>query len=105
MEYEWVVVAPDGRCAAFTNLWIDTVNRSLLFEPVGTHSDYRRLGIAKAMMVHALWLMQAEHGIKCAYVGHEPPTKNPASGALYAAVGFRKLHDIYDYAKPVASVA
>ena len=99
MEMELVVIAPDGRCAAFTNLWIDTVNRSLLFEPVGTHSDFRRLGIAKALMVHALRLMQAEHGINCAYVGHEPPTKKPASGALYAAVGFKRLYDVYDYSR------
>ena len=105
MEYEWVVVAPDGRFAAFTQLWIDDVNRSLLFEPVGTHSDFRRQGIGKALMVHALRRMRAERGIERAYVGHEPPAKNPASGALYASVGFQPLYDIYDYKKPVRQAA
>ena len=100
MEREIVVVAPDGRCAAFINIWIDSVNRSLLFEPVGTHSDFRRRGIAKALMVYALRRMQAEAGITCAYVGHEPPVSNPASTALYASVGFKKLHGCYDFAKP-----
>ena len=94
-------MAPDGRCAAFTNTWIDTVNRSLLFEPVGAHSDFRRMGIAKALMAYALRRMQAEAAITCAYVCHEPPTKNPASTALYASVGFKRLYDFYDYAKPV----
>ena len=99
MEYEIVVVAPDGRFAAFTNIWIDDVNRSLLFEPVGTHSDFRRRGIGKALMVHALERMIAERGIERAYVGHQPPAKNPASSALYASVGFKKLHKIQDYSK------
>lgn len=102
MEYEIVVVAPDGRFAAFTNVWIDDLNRSLLFEPVGTHADFRRLGIGKAMMVHVLKRMQAERGIKYAYVCHAPSSENPAAAALYASVGFKKLHDIYEYGKPVA---
>ena len=105
LEQEIVVVAPDGRFAAFTNIWIDTVNRSLYFEPVGAHSEFRRRGIAKALMLHLLRLMPVERGIECAYVCHEPPPTNPASSALYASVGFTKLHEIYDYAKPVRTIA
>lgn len=101
MEYEFVVVAPDGRFAAFTNVWVDDVNRSLLFEPVGAHSDFRRRGLGKALMVHVLERMQAERGIKRAYVCHAPPEKNPASSALYASVGFEKLHEIHEYGKSV----
>ena len=105
MEYEWVVVAPDGRFAAFTNLWIDQVNHSMLFEPVGTHSDFRRLGLAKALMLYAMRRMKAERGIERAYVGHEPPAKNPASGALYASAGFKLLFQIYDCKKSVQQSA
>ena len=101
MEYELVVVAPDGRFAAFTNVWVDAVNRSLLFEPVGTHSDFRRRGIGKALMTYALKRMRAERGIDCAYVCHQPPSKNPASTALYASVGFKPLHAVHEYAKPL----
>ena len=102
LEYEFVVEAPDGRFAAFTNVWIDALNRSLLFEPVGAHADFRRRGIGKALMVRVLRRMQAEHGIKCAYVCHAPASQNLAAAALYASVGFEKLHDIHEYAKPVA---
>lgn len=101
LEYEIVVVAPDGRFAAFTNVWVDDVNCSLLFEPVGTHSDYRRRGLGKALMTYVLKRMKAEHDLTCAYVAHEPADKNPASGALYAAVGFQELYKIYEYAKPL----
>ena len=103
MEREIAAVAPDGRFAAFVNVWVDEINRSLLFEPVGAHIDFRRRGIGKALMVYALKRMQAEHGLACAYVCHEPPDKNAAAAALYASVGFKKLHDIYEYAKPLPS--
>lgn len=102
LEYEIVAEAPDGRFAAFTNVWIDDVNRSLLFEPVGTHADFRRRGIGKALMLHVMKRMQAERGIRLAYVCHQPASENPAAAALYASVGFKKLHDIYEYGKPVA---
>ena len=100
MEHEIAVVAPDQRFAAFVNVWADTLNRSLLFEPVGTHADFRRRGLAKALMAYALKRMQAEHDLTCAYVCHAPPDKNPAAAALYASVGFKKLHSIHEYAKP-----
>ncbi len=102
MEYEFVVRAPDGRFAAFTNVWIDEVNRSLLFEPVGTHADFRRMGIGKALMVAVMKRMRKERALLCAYVCHEPPDKNPASSALYASVGFEKQQDIYDFKKSLA---
>ena len=105
MEYEFVIVAPDGRFAAFTNVWVDEVNRSLLFEPVGTHSDFRRRGLGKALMTWVLKRMRAERGIERAYVCHAPPSKNPASTALYASVGFKPLHEIHEYGKPMAANA
>lgn len=101
MEREFVVVTPDGRFAAFTNIWHDDVNHSILFEPVGTHSDFRRRGIGKAMMVYVMQTMQAEHHIQRAYVCHEPPDKNIASGKLYASVGFRTKYQIHEWVKSV----
>ena len=101
MEREFVVVAPDGRFAAFTNIWHDDINHSILFEPVGTHSNFRRRGIGKAMMVHVMKTMQAEQGIKSAFVCHEPPDKNIASGKLYASVGFKVKYHIHEWAKSV----
>lgn len=102
MEYEIVVVAPDGRFASFTQVWIDEINKSILFEPMGTHREFQRRGIGKALMVYVLKRMQIEHDIERAYVCHEPPDENPASGALYASVGFRPKYQIYDRSKKLA---
>lgn len=103
MEYEIVTVAQDGRFASFTNVWVDEVNHTIVFEPVGTHSDFRGMGIGKAMMVYVLKRMQAEYGIQRAYVCHETADKNPASAALYRSVGFRPKYEIHDYVKPLKS--
>ena len=99
MEYEIVTIAPDGRFASFTNVWVDEVNYTIVFEPVGTHIDFRGMGIGKAMMVYVLKRMQAEHEIQRAYVCHELADKNPASEALYRSVGFRPKYEIHDYVK------
>jgi len=103
MEYEIVTVAPDGRFASFTNVWVDEVNHTIVFEPVGTHSDFRRRGIGRAMMAYVLKRMQAEHGIERAYVCHELDDKNPGAGAFYYSVGFRPKYEIHEYVKSLKS--
>ena len=88
-ERELVVVAPDGRFAAFTVTWHDTLNRIGYFEPVGTHLDFRRIGLARALMIHGMHTMRA-NGMTQAWVLHESAEENPASAALYAGLGFRQ---------------
>ena len=44
--------------------------------------------------------MRAERGIEAALTfAMRQPSKNPAAAALYASVGFEKLHEIHDYSK------
>ncbi len=93
---ELVAVAPDGRFAAFTIIWLDHTNRYGLFEPVGTHEDFRRLGLGRAMLAEGMRRMRAA-GMRTATVLHE--MDNDGSAALYAAAGFTRRHVIADYAK------
>jgi ribosomal protein S18 acetylase RimI-like enzyme len=97
LENELVVVAPNGEFAAFTINWFDDLNKTALFEPVGTHQDYQRRGLGYALMSYALHRMK-RMGIQTAYVGHE--TDNPASKGLYYKLGFRQKYRIYSYRKP-----
>ena len=95
-EREMVVVAPDGRFAAFCIYWIDTLNKVGLFEPVGTHSDFQRKGLARALMNHTMRIMR-DLGMEWAHVGHE--TDNPASTNLYASLGFKTKKRTFEYTK------
>lgn len=97
---ERVVVAPDGRFAAFCVWWPDAVSKVAQFEPVGCHADFQRRGLTRALMYDTMHLMRAA-GMTHVMVGHEPAEENPASAALYAALGFQRRHGLFDAKKPI----
>lgn len=83
-DLDLVVEAPGGSIAAFCTLWVDEANRIAVFEPVGTHPDHRRLGLAKAMMNSGLHRL-AGLGITDVYLGCGYAAD---SNYLYLSVGF-----------------
>jgi mycothiol synthase len=91
---ELVVVAPDGRLAAFLIYWCDPVSKSGLFEPVGCHADFQRRGLTKALMYEGMRQLQME-GMTAAVVLHL--ISSAPAAALYAAAGFRRKYTISDY--------
>jgi mycothiol synthase len=91
---ELVAVGPDGQIAAFTIIWIDELNRVGLFEPVGTRREARRLGLARALMCHALGAMR-RLGMETALVGHD--TSNQAATGLYRSLGFTPRYETLGY--------
>jgi ribosomal protein S18 acetylase RimI-like enzyme len=93
-----VAVAPDGTIAAFCIIWLDAVNKVGLFEPVGTHPDFQRLGLGRAVLHEGMRRMRAG-GMETATVGtgHD----NAAAVRLYPSVGFEVRHNECDYRKPV----
>jgi ribosomal protein S18 acetylase RimI-like enzyme len=85
-EQDVVVEAPDGCIVAFARIWIDPVTRIGNFEPVGTHGDYQRRGLGRAVMLEGLRRMQAQ-GMTMAKVG-TGATNTPAI-RLYETAGFQ----------------
>lgn len=53
-DLDHVVEAPGGDFAAFCLAWLDEANGVGLFEPVGTHPEHRRRGLATAVCLGAL---------------------------------------------------
>ncbi|MCL1693447.1 MAG: GNAT family N-acetyltransferase [Actinomycetia bacterium] len=92
------IAETDGTLAAFTVTWHDHLNRTGLFEPVGTHPGHRRRGLGKALLLFAMKAMAAE-GMEYATVVNEGA--NEASRALYASVGFSPWHLLDGYTKPM----
>jgi GNAT superfamily N-acetyltransferase len=95
---EIVVVAPDGRFAAFTMIWLDSVNKVGLFEPVGTHQEFRRKGLARGLMLHALYEMQ-RLSMTTATVGYD--ATNAPAAALYQSLGFNHQYTTLGYKRVV----
>jgi ribosomal protein S18 acetylase RimI-like enzyme len=95
-ELDLVVVAPDGRFAAFCLCWLDPVNRIGEFEPVGTHPDFRRRGLAQAVQM-AGWQRMKAFGAQQVLV--MTPSHNEAAIALYTSLNFKIANREYDYTK------
>jgi GNAT superfamily N-acetyltransferase len=86
-ELDCIAVAPDGRVASYVLVWYDDANRVGEFEPVGTHRDFRRLGLARAMSLDALRRLR-EAGGERAIVLCRGDEAYPAPKLLYESVGF-----------------
>jgi ribosomal protein S18 acetylase RimI-like enzyme len=85
-----LVEAPDGTMASSTIMWLDEANKSAEFEPVGTHPDYRRLGLARAMLLHGMHQARAAGATHATVVCMGAPG-HPEARGLYYSVGFREL--------------
>jgi mycothiol synthase len=96
VENELVVVAPDGRFAAFLIYWLDPVSKSGLFEPVGCHKDFRRRGLTKALMTEGMKRM-IEARMETALVGNK--IGNEAASSLYNSLGLKKFTESLEYKK------
>ena len=85
-----LVEAPDGTMAASTIMWFDEAHRTAEFEPVGTHPDYRRLGLGRAMLLHGLHRVRAA-GANHATVACLGAPGHPRALGLYQSLGFREV--------------
>ncbi len=81
-EHDLFVVAPDGTYASCCIVWHDPVNRIGHLEPLGTHPDYRRMGLATQIQFEGMRRLKAL-GAMCMPVtgGFEP---------FYRAAGFEE---------------
>jgi predicted N-acetyltransferase YhbS len=80
-ELDFYIVAPDGTYAACCIVWWDAVNRMGILEPVGTHPEYRRRGLGRAVVCEAIRRV-ADLGARRCWVGSGQP--------FYEAIGFRR---------------
>jgi len=85
-----LVEAPDGTMAASTIMWLDEANKTAEFEPVGTHPDYRRLGLGTAMLLRGMRLAR-DAGAAHMTVACLGAPGHPQARGLYYGVGFRPL--------------
>jgi ribosomal protein S18 acetylase RimI-like enzyme len=94
-DLDLVAEAPDGSFAAYVGVPYDEANRSGIFEPVCTHPDHRRQGLALALMIEGLHRLKAL-GAADVLVG--TGDMEPAN-RLYEAVGFSETHTGYFWRK------
>jgi len=89
------VVAPDGKFAAFTTIRMDPVSGIAEFEPVGTHPDHRKLGLAKSIILEGLKRLE-EHAPS--FVCIPEAADNEGATRLYDSLGFSR-EDLHAWRK------
>ena len=86
-DLDCVVEAPDGSFAAYALAWLDAENAVGELEPVGTHPDHRRRGLASAPSA-------CSRSTGCASKARPAQSSTRAADepakALYESIGFRE---------------
>jgi ribosomal protein S18 acetylase RimI-like enzyme len=98
-ERDVMAVAPDGRIAAAAIHWLDAVNGIGYFESVGTHPDFQRLGLGRAVLAESMRRMQAA-GMTHASVCCE--AADPRAVAFYQSCGFQIVNTLLMYCKEIS---
>ena len=81
-----IVATSDGKLAAYCMSWWDARSAAVEIEPLGTHPDFRRKGLARAIVREVLrrsWMIRAK------YVLVWGTSENPEAKALYLSAGLR----------------
>jgi len=94
-ELDLVAEASDGSFGAYVGAPYIEANRYGVFEPVCTHPDHRRKGLARTLMFEALHRLRSL-GATDVYVGTGDQV---AANRLYDSIGFDEAHKAHIWKK------
>lgn len=103
-ELDLLVVAPDGRLAAYCVCTISAEENQRsgrkdgYTDPVATHPDFQRLGLGKALLSTGMSLLKAR-GVETAVLGTS--SENIAMQKTALAVGFQVTSTKFWFSKPI----
>jgi GNAT superfamily N-acetyltransferase len=87
-DLDLVAVAPDGSFASYVGMAYEPTNRYGLFEPVCTHPDHVRHGLAQALMFEGLHRLKALGALDVTVgTGDAVPANR-----LYESIGFTEVY-------------
>jgi hypothetical protein len=66
-DLDITIYSPEGAAVSTCKGWVDTINKVAEIETVGTHCDYRRLGLARAAVTVCLQRLK-EKGYRYAFI-------------------------------------
>lgn len=96
-----VVVAPDGTLAGYCTCSVNLEDKMGTTDPVATHPRFRKLGLARALLLTGLGLLN-ERGMEKAGLGTSGD--NIAMQRTAESVGFYILHKVIWFEKRVISI-
>ena len=97
-DLDLVAVAPNGDIASFCTFRMDPPSRVTELEPMGTLPEYRRMGLAKAILVEGFRRLK-RYDPTLLYIGGAADT--PEANRLYEVTGFTERYDYYHWHKTI----
>jgi mycothiol synthase len=88
-----VAVAPDGSFAAHVGVYWDAANRHGVFEPVCTHPDHLRRGLARTLVLEGARHLEALGAVTATVDTGDMEVAN----AFYRSLGFHEEHRGHDW--------
>ena len=101
-ELDLIAVTDDGTFAVFCQSYYDPLDlarstrREGWTDPIGTAPAYRKKGLARAIILEALWRLKGR-GIEDAVLG--VAGSNKVAQKLYESIGYRAIYRMYDHVK------
>ncbi len=95
-DLDLVAVDRNGSFAAFCTVRMDPLSRMAELEPVGTHPDYGKLGLARAVICEGLRRLQEYHPSSVCILG---AATSEAANRLYESVGFTEKTEVHLWRK------
>ncbi len=89
-----IIAAPDGTLAAYCIAWFDPRTQTVEIEPLGTHPEYRNLGLGRAIVQEVL-RRSAARGARSVLVWGAH--KNDVARHLYESAGLRSRRVLREY--------
>jgi len=96
LDWDLIAISPDGKQAAQSLVWLYPRNQMAEIDPVGTHPDYRKKGLARALVIESFKRMR-DNGIRLAYIASE--TEDPIVSHLYSSLQPIETHQGYRWLK------
>jgi ribosomal protein S18 acetylase RimI-like enzyme len=98
-HWDLIAVSSDGKLAAQSLVWIYPMNQTAEIDPLGTHPDYRKQGLARALVLESFKRMQAS-GMRFAYIASE--SQDRIVSQLYASLQPVKTYQGYRWSKQLS---
>ena len=95
-EFDLIAVSPQGEAVAYCQGWYDELSGVGLFEPVGTRTDHRRLGLSRAIGITLLHAFAAA-GARLATVSPRGDEAYPVPKLVYESIGFSEHSRTHTY--------
>lgn len=93
-----IAVAPNGEFAAFATFRLDPISKIVEVEPVGTHSNHRKLGLASAVICEGLNRLKKYNPSAIVILG---AANTLGANRLYDKLGFTEKTEIYTMEKEI----